>query len=67
MKCENCQSADATVHSLQLVSGKKTEQHLCQICADRQTIEVAPVSKILTEFVLRQSSNASGAQWQPRG
>ncbi len=34
MFCDKCKANKATVHFTKIINGKKTEQHLCEYCAD---------------------------------
>ncbi|KAF1679157.1 MULTISPECIES: UvrB/UvrC motif-containing protein [unclassified Veillonella] len=36
MLCDNCKQNEATVHMTRVVNGKKTERHLCNVCAAKQ-------------------------------
>lgn len=33
MQCENCGQRPATVHMTKIINGKKSESHLCEVCA----------------------------------
>lgn len=65
MKCDTsgCER-EATVHEVTIKGGKKVEKHLCELCAREHGISVqthAPISELLTKFVMSQ---AGGGQEQ---
>ncbi len=38
MICEHCHANPASVHMVQVVNGKRSEQHLCQDCAEKMKV-----------------------------
>lgn len=46
MLCDNCKQNEATVHMTRVVNGKKTERHLCNVCAAKQPM-MGLVAKVL--------------------
>ncbi len=53
MLCQNCGARQATVNITQIVGNKKTEMHLCQVCAqqDGHSDPVFALHKMLTGMV----------------
>lgn len=63
MKCDQCE-AEATVHELRVVNGKKVERHLCERCARKQGIAVQPTASVpeLIEHYMQQAAAAAKAK-----
>lgn len=66
MKCDTpgCEH-EATVHEVTIKAGKKVEKHLCEQCAREHGISVqthAPISELLTKFVMSQSGGGEEEQ-----
>jgi len=36
MKCMECHKRPATLHFTQVINGQKTEQHVCELCAQKK-------------------------------
>lgn len=51
MLCDDCKQQPAAIHLTQTVNGKKTELHLCMVCANRRNIQILPVA-FIPGFVL---------------
>ena len=51
MKCECCQEKDATIHLTQVIEGKVKKLNLCQVCAQKNGIDLnSPIS--ITDVLL---------------
>lgn len=63
MKCDQCEN-EATVHEVMIKGGKKHERHLCEQCARKHGVNVAPaappITQLLTQFIA-QTAAAAGA------
>ncbi len=56
MLCTNCKSAEASFHYKQIISGKKSEQNLCHLCATKlgylsHNENIFDIGSILNDFV----------------
>ncbi len=49
MLCDNCGEREATFHYTKIVNGKKSEKHLCQVCAN----ELGETSVLEPKFSLQ--------------
>jgi protein arginine kinase activator len=67
MKCEQC-DAEATVHELRVVNGKRAERHLCEKCAKGQGIAIQTGLSVpeIIEKMLEQSTKAPEKGGAPR-
>ena len=43
MLCEKCHKREATVHTVQVINGEKTEHYYCEHCANEGSYE-SPIS-----------------------
>lgn len=63
-KCDKC-DRPATNHSVEIVKGKKIEQHLCDLHAAEEGMSVkavhTPINELLTNFVKLHSGGGSTA------
>ncbi|MEQ9617298.1 MAG: UvrB/UvrC motif-containing protein [Phycisphaerales bacterium] len=62
--CDKC-GDEATIHEVTIHNGKKVEKHLCEQCASEEGIATdshAPVSKLLTNFVIQTTGGPKGMQ-----
>ena len=59
MQCQLCDQP-ATVHLTEIVNGDKSEQHLCEDCAQKQGITIksqhVPISQILDSVIAAQQT-----------
>ncbi|MGQ0628977.1 MAG: UvrB/UvrC motif-containing protein [Phycisphaerales bacterium] len=57
MKCDGC-DRPATVHNLVIVKGHPTEQHLCELCAQKAGLQTGaiPVAQLLLHGLKSQSA-----------
>lgn len=46
MKCQECGENEATIHYIEIVEGQKTSQWICNVCAEKEGITPADVSKL---------------------
>jgi protein arginine kinase activator len=56
--CQRCKKKQATVHLTDIVQGEKREQHLCDECAQSESITIkshTPINELLASFVMEQS------------
>lgn len=44
MMCQECNKRQATVHITKIINGKKTELHLCEVCAKQKQIGFSKVT-----------------------
>ena len=53
MLCEKCGKNTATVHTMQIINGVKTEAHLCPACAAQNGVEMRDLfDEFQTSFML---------------
>jgi protein arginine kinase activator len=67
MRCDRCDN-EATVHEVRIISGKKTEVHLCQTCAQALGIvgkSQANIAELLTKMVMQPGPTAAGSETAP--
>lgn len=63
MKCECCHNADATIHLTQVVDGVAKKLNLCQVCAQKNGIDLnSPIS--ITDVLLGLGAQVIGADVQ---
>ena len=64
MLCTNCNSREASFHYKQIMGGKKTEQHLCKVCASElgylgQSDSLFDIGSILNDFISVPAAHVS--------
>lgn len=65
MQCENCKKNTATIHLTEIVDGNRCEQHLCELCAQKQGLAVKaqmPLNELLTTLLAVQSESETGLE-----
>lgn len=63
-KCDRCDN-EAIVHEVTIKGGQKVEKHLCESCAREEGVakqQHAPISNLITKFVLAQAAGAPTAR-----
>jgi len=54
MQCEHCKKNTATIHLTEITNGKRTELHLCELCAQHEGLAVKaqmPLNELLTNLL----------------
>jgi len=57
MQCQICNKNDATIHLTEITDGKRSEMHICQLCAAEQGIAVKshlPINELLSGLLAAQ-------------
>lgn len=68
MLCQHCKKVPATVHSIEIIGGKKKEIHLCGECAKTKGLPIKPsfsVSDFLTTLIEGHLQEASEHAEEP--
>lgn len=58
MRCQRCKKKQATVHLTDIVKDEKLEKHLCDECAQAESLTMkshTPINEMLASFVMQQS------------
>ena len=64
MKCECCKKAEATIHLTQVIDGEVKKLNLCQICAQKNGIDLnSPIS--ITDVLLGLGGKSEGDGVKP--
>lgn len=50
MLCEKCNKNEASVHTVTIINGEKTEQHLCNACAMSAQYTIPSIMELLSGF-----------------
>lgn len=69
MQCDRCGEREATVHEVVISQGQKVERHLCEQCARDAGLNPtpqAPISQLLSSYILSASSGGTPTLAQPR-
>lgn len=58
MQCQSCKNNTATIHLTEITDGRRTEMHLCEMCAQKQGLTVKtqiPLNELLSTLLSAQS------------
>lgn len=57
MLCQRCKKNQATVHLTDIIKNEKRERHLCDACAQAESVTMkshTPINELLASFVMQQ-------------